>query len=66
MIRHFLLVWFLVGMIFSIMGFHLHNKKELVLTGEWYDRFNFEGIYPSAIFTLLTMFDEEWDTLMLK
>ena len=66
MVRHFIIAWLLIVAILSLMGFHLQNGRHNHSHENYYDRLNFEGIYPSIIFTLLTVFNEDWDTLMFK
>jgi hypothetical protein len=57
----------------SVMGFHLHHDKTLLLPNGELDlingspnRISFTDFYHSFIFTILIIYDEEWDIFMFQ
>ena len=61
-IKHMIVFWALLTIMFSIIGFNLfayreHQQKNTLGV-------NFHGIMNSIIFTTLTFYNEEWDYLM--
>jgi hypothetical protein len=72
-VRFFILVWFLIVSILAIIGFHLHHDKTLVDENGFLDlengrplQINSNDIYHSLIFTILTVYNEEWDIFMFQ
>lgn len=66
-------LWLSLLFVFAIMGHHIEGGRVLVNEGGQLDmeegkpnRFNFEDVYHSWVFTLLDAYDEEWDWLMFK
>ena len=72
-VKPVIIIWLIVVLIISIMGYHLHTGNTLVDANGNLDPTNghphqisFSTFYHSLIFTLLTVYDEEWDTLMFQ
>ena len=71
--KNIIFLWATVILILALMGYELHHGKTLVneegkldlQNGEPF-RISYEGIYNSVIFTLLTVYNEEWDWLMFQ
>ena len=68
-----IIIWAIVVIIMAIMGYHLHTGNTLVDANGNLDPTNghpnqvsFSTFYHSLIFTLLTVYDEEWDILMFQ
>ena len=65
-------LWFLIILVFAIMGHHIDGGRVLVNEHGQVDmegrpnRFNFGDIYHSLVFIFLDSFDEEWDYLMFR
>jgi hypothetical protein len=63
-IRHFMIVWFIVVLTLSLMGFHLHHGKSLFDANGQLDlengipaQISFSDIYHSFVFTVLTVYN---------
>ena len=56
-IRHFIIIWIILVLTLSLMGFYLHHGKYSPVYQNWYDKFNYEGMYPSLISTILTIYN---------
>ena len=59
--------------ILTLMGYHLHTGNTLVNENGQIDlqngkphQISFTDVYHSFIFTILTVYDEEWDYLMFQ
>ena len=72
-VKPVIIIWLIVVLIISIMGYHLHTGNTLVDANGNLDSANgqpnqvsFSTFYHSLIFTLLTLYDEEWDVLMFQ
>ena len=71
--RHIIILWTFMVLILSIMGYCLHHDRTLVDSNGKLDLENGkphqvsnDGLYNSLIFTLLTIYNEEWDWLMFQ
>ena len=72
-VKPVILIWVVVVVIISLMGYHLHTGNTLLDANGDLDPLNgkpnqisFSTFYHSLIFTLLTLYDEEWDVLMFQ
>ena len=71
-VKPVIIVWLIVAGIISIMGYHLHTGNTLLDASGNLDangqpnQISFSTFYHSLIFTLLTLYDEEWDVLMFQ
>ena len=71
-VRPIVMIWVIVVVIISIMGYHLHTAHTLLDANGDLDpngqpnQISFSTFYHSLIFTLLTLYDEEWDVLMFQ
>ena len=72
-VKPVILIWVVVVLIISLMGYHLHTGNTLLDANGDLDPLNgkpnqvsFSTFYHSLIFTLLTLYDEEWDVLMFQ
>ena len=71
--KNIIFLWGTAILILALMGYELHHGKTLVNEEGQLDLKNgkpfvvsYEGIYNSLIFTLLTVYNEEWDWLMFQ
>ena len=72
-LRHIIVIWIIVVLILSMMGYHLHTGNTLVNEAGELDlkngkphQISFKDVYHATIFTTLTVYDEEWDFLMFQ
>ena len=61
-LRRIMLIWLIIVLTLSLIGYHLNTYED----GEQVHQISFENPYKSLIFTLLIMYDEEWDVLMFQ
>ena len=68
-----MLMWATAILMLAIMNFHLQKGRMLLssqgqvdLDGGNPNQFCFSDVYHSLIFTLLSVYDEEWDILMFQ
>lgn len=72
-IKNIIVLWAFSILLLTIMGYELHHGRTKVdsdgkldmQNGEPY-QISYEGLYNSLIFTLLTVYNEEWDWLMFE
>ena len=72
-LRKIILIWFIVMLMLTMIGFHLHTgntlvneKGELDLDKGKSRQISFATPYHALIFTILAVYDEEWDYLMFQ
>ena len=72
-LRNIMLIWLIVMLTLSMMGFHLHTGNTLVdsdgnldLTNGKPHQISFASPYHAFILTILAVYDEEWDYLMFQ
>lgn len=73
-IRHMIIVWFIIVITFGVIGFHLHSYKtkydkktgKLDMENGKGFQISFDGIFDSIIYTMLTFYNEEWDYIMFE
>ena len=72
-VKPIIIIWAIAIVTMAIMGYHLHTGNTLVDANGNLDPTNghphqvsFSTFYHSLIFTLLTVYDEEWDFLMFQ
>ena len=72
-LRKIILIWLIVMLTLAMMGFHLHagntlvnEKGELDLDKGKPHQISFATPYHAFIFTILAVYDEEWDYLMFQ
>ena len=72
-VKAIMLMWFTAILALAIMNFHLlsgrvilNSQGELDLDNGSPNQFCFSDVYHSLIFTLLSVYNEEWDILMFQ
>ena len=72
-VKFIMLMWFAAILILAIMNYHLQSGRVLLNSQGQLDldngspnQFCFSDVYHSLIFTLLSVYNEEWDLLMFK
>lgn len=61
-IRWFLLCWCIMVIMLSIIGYHLHHSNSHASPY----RISFTDFYHSFVYTILVIYDEEWDIFMFQ
>ena len=72
-LRNIMLIWLVVILTLTMMGFHLHTGNTMIdsdgnldLANGKPQRISFATPYHALILTILAVYDEEWDYLMFQ